>query len=245
MPKQWVIPDIHGCAETLRVLIEEQIRPSKSDELYFLGDYIDRGPGSKEVIDYIRKLQKEEYTVFPLKGNHEDFVVELYELEVNNKSTWSKIFGSRKKRNWFAIGGREFLKSFKVNTLRDVPPDYIEWMKNLEHYAKLDRFVLVHAGLNFKPSDPFRDKHSMMWIRDYPIKPWKIQNRRIIHGHVPVTLELISLAVQNEFYQFIDLDNGTYMTDKTGFGNLIALELNEMRMVIQDTRDEVAPGCRM
>jgi serine/threonine protein phosphatase 1 len=114
-------------------------------------------------------------------------------------------------------------------------------MKDLQFYAKLDDFVLVHAGLNFAHSDPFKDKHSMMWIRDYPIQPWKIQNRRIIHGHVPVSLELIDLSVQNKFYQFIDLDNGTYMTDKSGYGNLVALELNEMKMVIQDNRDEVVP----
>ena len=60
MKKRWVIPDLHGCVNTLRTLIEEQIRPSRSDLLYFLGDYIDRGPDSKGLIDYIRNLQKDE-----------------------------------------------------------------------------------------------------------------------------------------------------------------------------------------
>jgi serine/threonine protein phosphatase 1 len=215
--------------------------PTRNDELYFLGDYIDRGPGSKEVIDYIRHLQKDEYSVTALKGNHEDFMLELYDIETKPASLMGKIFGPQKRRNWFAIGGREFLKSFKINNVREVPPEYIQWMKDLQYFVKLDDFILVHAGLNFAHSDPFKDKHSMMWIRDYPIKPWKIQNRRIIHGHVPVSLELISLAVENKFYQFIDLDNGTYVTDKSGYGNLVALELNEMKMVIQDNRDEVAP----
>ncbi len=241
MPNRWVIPDIHGCANTLKALIEEQVRPTRNDEIYFLGDYIDRGPGSKEVIDYIRNMQKDEYSVTALKGNHEDFVLELYDAEMKSQNTWYKLFGNQKKRSWYTIGGKEFLKSFQINSLRDIPVEYIQWMKDLQYYAKLDDFVLVHAGLNFSHSDPFKDKHSMMWIRDYPIQPWKIQNRRIIHGHVPVSLELIDLAVQNKFYQFIDLDNGTYMTDKSGYGNLVALELNEMKMVIQDNRDEVAP----
>jgi serine/threonine protein phosphatase 1 len=241
MQKRWVIPDIHGCANTLKALIEEQIKPTRNDELYFLGDYIDRGPDSKGVIDYIRTLQKDEYLITALKGNHEDFLLELYDAELKSANAWYNVFGSRKRRNWFAIGGRECLKSFGIANLKEIPLEYIEWMKSLQYYAKLDDFVLVHAGLNFKHSDPFKDKHSMMWIRDYPIQPWKIQNRRIIHGHVPVSLELISLSVQNKFYQFIDLDNGTYMSDKSGYGNLVAVELNEMRMVIQDNRDEVAP----
>ncbi|MCD4664857.1 MAG: metallophosphoesterase, partial [Bacteroidales bacterium] len=46
MREHWVIPDIHGCANTLRGLIEDLIQPSKHDWLYFLGDYIDRGPSS-------------------------------------------------------------------------------------------------------------------------------------------------------------------------------------------------------
>ena len=75
MKKRWVIPDIHGCLNTLKALINEQIRPARYDELYFLGDYIDRGPDSKGVLDYLRALQKDEYTLTLLKGNHEDFAV--------------------------------------------------------------------------------------------------------------------------------------------------------------------------
>jgi serine/threonine protein phosphatase 1 len=240
MHKRWVIPDIHGCSNTLKALMEEQIIPSRHDELYFLGDYIDRGPGSKEVIDYIRKMQNDEYNITVLKGNHEDFVLELYEIEMKS-DLLKKMFGFKKRRNWFAIGGREFLRSFKINNLREIPPEYIEWMKNLQYYVKLDDFVLVHAGLNFAHTDPFKDKHSMIWARDYPIKPWKIQNRRIIHGHVPVSLEVITNSITNKSIPYIDLDNGSYANDKSGFGNLVALELNEMRMVIQDCRDEIAP----
>ena len=77
MKKQWVIPDLHGCSQTLQALITEQIRPSRSDVLYFLGDYIDRGPDSKGVIDYIITLQENEYEVKVLKGNHEDYFLNL------------------------------------------------------------------------------------------------------------------------------------------------------------------------
>ena len=237
MKKQWVIPDIHGCANTLKCLVEELIRPARYDEIYLLGDYIDRGPDSKGVIDYIRGLQKDEYTITVLKGNHENFMVELYDAEVNARTSWLFNFTKRKRKAWNAIGGKETLRSFGVNHLKDVPPDYIEWMRNLEYFVELDNFVLVHAGLNFKKEDPFEDKEAMLWFRDYEIIPEKIGNRRIIHGHVPVNMELITLAVKNNFYKFIDIDNGPYIQGRSGFGNLVALELTGMEIVIQDNRD--------
>ena len=58
MARTFAIGDIHGCAETLKKLLDE-LRIERSDEIYFLGDYIDRGPGSKEVIDLVLKLQEE------------------------------------------------------------------------------------------------------------------------------------------------------------------------------------------
>lgn len=58
MPKQWVIPDIHGCVRTLRALIEQLVIPAKEDTLYFLGDFVDRGPDSKGVLDYVMGLKE-------------------------------------------------------------------------------------------------------------------------------------------------------------------------------------------
>jgi serine/threonine protein phosphatase 1 len=236
MQKRWVIPDIHGCLNTLRALIEEQIRPGPSDELYFLGDYIDRGPDSKGVIDYIRHLQKEEYKVTALKGNHEDFLVEVYDTEIKSINPLLR-FTDQKNKNWLMIGGRATLDSFGIRNLKQIPSEYIEWMRNLEYYVSLDQFILVHAGLNCGIDDPFTDTRSMLWLRDYEILPEKTGNRKIIHGHVPVTLQFIDLSIRNNMYNFIDLDNGPYVSGREGYGNLVALELSAMKMVIQDNRD--------
>jgi len=237
MSKCWVIPDVHGCVKTLRSLVGDLIRPMRSDELYFLGDYVDRGPDSKGVIDFIRNLQKEKYNVTALKGNHEDFMVELYEAEKQSKITWLHNFGNRKHKAWLDIGGKPTLDSFAVQRISDIPHDYIEWMKNLSYYVELEKFILVHAGLNFKNEDPFEDKRAMLWLRDYEIQPEKIRHRRIIHGHVPVNMELITLAIKNSAYRFIDIDNGPYISGKSGFGNMVALELSSMEMVIQYNMD--------
>jgi serine/threonine protein phosphatase 1 len=77
----------------------------------------------------------------------------------------------------------------------------------------------------------------MLWIRDYEIDSSKVANKRIVHGHVPVSLEFIDLSIRNNNYKFIDLDNGCYMTKKDGFGNLVALELNSLEYKVQYNLD--------
>jgi serine/threonine protein phosphatase 1 len=66
----WAISNIHGCYHTFKALLEK-IGLCKEDELYLLGDYIDRGPGSKEVLDLILKLKSENFNIQCLLGNHE------------------------------------------------------------------------------------------------------------------------------------------------------------------------------
>jgi len=237
MGKCWVIPDIHGCAKTLQSLVGDLIRPGRLDELYFLGDYIDRGPDSKGVIDYICSLKREGYHITALKGNHDALLTEIWDAEQNHRNPWWRFNGTWKNNTWMEIGGMQTLESFGVSKARDIPEKYITWMRKLPYYVELDRFVLVHAGLNFTDVDPFKDKRAMLWSRDFEIRPEKIGGRRIIHGHVPVNMELITLSVQNSSLPFIDLDNGPYITGREGFGNMVALELGGMEMVIQYNRD--------
>ncbi|RMG75728.1 MAG: serine/threonine protein phosphatase, partial [Bacteroidetes bacterium] len=72
MTRKIAISDIHGCARTLRRLLEKKVRLTPGDELFFLGDYINRGPDSAGVISYIRELKAEGFSVTCLMGNHED-----------------------------------------------------------------------------------------------------------------------------------------------------------------------------
>ncbi|MEZ5083052.1 MAG: metallophosphoesterase [Bacteroidales bacterium] len=237
MREHWVIPDIHGCAKTLRTLIEDLIKPSKHDWLYFLGDYIDRGPSSKEVIDYLIFLQNEDYNLRLLMGNHEDYLVKSYEEELQLKTVFGFKQKNKKKKEWLFHGGKQTMESFKITDLKQFPVEYIEWMRNLEYYVELDKFILVHAGFNFSDGSPFLDKESMLWIREFEVDSSKISNKRVIHGHVPVSLEFINLSINNKNYKFIDLDNGCYMTKREGFGNLVALELNTLEYRVQYNLD--------
>ncbi|MBU2650323.1 MAG: serine/threonine protein phosphatase [Bacteroidetes bacterium] len=237
MKKHWVIPDIHGCSKTLQSLIDYQINPSKHDWLYFLGDYIDRGPDSKGVIDYIMSLQEKEYNIRLLKGNHEEYILKAYYAEPEKKGFLG--FGKKNevKKEWTHFGGKECMNSFGVKNLRDIPEKYIHWLENLELYIDLDQFLLVHAGLNFGKEDPFEDEHAMLWIREFLNEPERIGNKTIIHGHVPINLELLYHFRDHPELKVIDLDNGVYMKDRSGFGNLLALELGSMDLAVQYNLD--------
>ncbi len=237
MREHWVIPDIHGCAKTLRALVEDMIKPSKHDWLYFLGDYIDRGPSSKEVIDYLMYLQREDYNLRLLLGNHEDYLLQSYAIEMNLKSVLGIKQANRKKREWLFHGGKQTMESFGLTDLKQFPMEYLDWMRHLEYFIELDNYILVHAGLNFKIENPFTDKDSMLWIREFDVDPGKIGKRRVVHGHVPVSLEFIDLSIRNKSYKFIDLDNGCYMHKREGFGNLVALELNSLEYKAQHNLD--------
>ena len=238
MPKTWIIPDIHGCANTLKTLVEQHIRPGKKDRLIFLGDYIDRGPDSKGVIDFIMRLQDTGYSVTALKGNHEDSCVKAWKADKEKKS----FFGMRSKtfqqKQWEHFGGEKTLQSFGTNRAGEIPEKYIRWMEQLELFVEAEKFIAVHAGLNFEAENPFDDTNAMLWAREFRVVPEKIGHKTLIHGHVPVNLELIDMSIRNNS-GFIDLDNGIYMSHKAGYGNLVVLETESMEYRVQTVVDEV------
>ena len=239
MSKTWIIPDIHGCVLTLQTMMEQQIKPDKTDRLIFLGDYIDRGPDSKGVIDFIMKMQEDGFRVTALKGNHEDFCVKAWEADKNRKSVFGIKAKSYPQKMWELNGGKQTMESFGTGWPFEIPEKYIRWMDQLDLFVESDKFIAVHAGFNFNLDDPFSDTQSMLWIREFRILPEKINNRILIHGHVPVNLELIDMAIRKQNPDFIDLDNGIYMNNKPGYGNLVVLEINSMEYKVQTVVDEV------
>ena len=235
MSSRWIVPDVHGCVKTLQVLVERQLRLGKYDKLYLLGDYIDRGPDGKGVIDYIRHLQKEEYEVFCLKGNHEDLCIKAFEADQKKR-----LFGAKhtEQKEWEAVGAAETLKSFGVKHPREIPQDYIDWMKACPACIELEDYILVHAGMNFDIGNPFEDEHSMMWTRHFKVDYGKSHGKKIIHGHIPVDYSFIDLVIRNnETYDFIALDNGIFVTDKPGLGNLLAFNPDTKEVMAQSNMD--------
>ncbi|MCF8371239.1 MAG: serine/threonine protein phosphatase [Bacteroidales bacterium] len=212
----FAIGDIHGCYDALRTLIEKKFELTKNDKLILLGDYINKGQKSKEVVDYILELQYEGFDVVALMGNHEAML-----LESRNK----KIHLER----WLQSGGTETLKSFGIKSLKDMDRKYIQFFKNLLFYYKYSDFLFVHAGFNDTLKKPFEEKYSMVWrCRDKYSHP-KLKNKIIVHGHCPITVANCINRVRTN-YPVIDLDTGCVYADRLGFGRLTGIEVNSMKL---------------
>lgn len=222
-PRRFVIPDIHGCDRTLRGLIEEVIVLERSDDLYLLGDYIDRGPRSREVIDYVMQLIDEGYRLFPLRGNHE-------EMYLNAAADRSQI------RTWILNGGYAALDSFGVNTAVEVPPTYHQFCSSLPYYYLLDDYLLVHAGLNTDVEEPYTDRGAMLWSRPRDISKELLGGKTMICGHTPHTLRDIERMIWKD-NGLIILDNGCFLAGRKGMGALLALELTSRTLYSQKNID--------
>lgn len=230
---RWIIPDIHGCAKTLKVLMNNMLKATRDDELFFLGDYIDRGPASKGVLDYLMDLQEGGWNIHCLKGNHEDYCVRCWEAD----REWH-LFKPDLQKLWENVGAKATYKSFGVKRPREIPEKYIEWMRNLPYYYEIENYILVHAGMNFHAEDPFEDTQSMINTRDFKVDFSKTRGKRIIHGHLPEDYSFIDHVVHNQdSYDFIVLDNGVFYSKKTGMGNLMAFNPDDNRLLAMSNYD--------
>jgi serine/threonine protein phosphatase 1 len=215
MNRRFVIGDIHGCSKTLKKLLFETCKVQKEDSIYFLGDYIDRGPNSKKVIDRILKMKKQGYNVYPVLGNHEVLLLDSANFVQNHIV-------------WFRNGAKSTLKSFGINYAHEFKSKYIDFFRSLPHYYLLDDYIIVHGGLNFSADNPLEDKESMVWIRDNFVDTNKIGGRKLVCGHTPTPIDLIIKSLQSDK---IMLDGGcVYYGRHPGLGYLVALELNSMQL---------------
>ncbi len=126
MGRQFAISDIHGCHLTFKALLDK-IAFSTSDELYLLGDYIDRGPDSKNVLDTIFELQQNNYNLQCLRGNHEQMLLD----EADQRST----------DRWVRHGGLQTLESFNAKKMEDIPDKYYHFLRELPYFFEVDSFI--------------------------------------------------------------------------------------------------------
>ncbi|MCX6244928.1 MAG: metallophosphoesterase family protein [Bacteroidetes bacterium] len=228
--RRYAIGDIHGCILTFRYLVEDVLKIKAGDTLFLLGDYIDRGPGSREVIDYIRQLMSL-VTVKPVMGNHEWMLL---------KTMGDKVFFE----NWSRNGCGTTLISFgaepsEINSPDSVdliPPDYIDFFRSLPLYEETDDFLFVHAGLGNGNKDSLKDEDTILWTRSEDPPEGVLGNRKLIHGHTPVGLSEIEQRIADTRSKVINLDGGCVYR-YPGMGNLVALDLDNMKLYPVKCRD--------
>jgi serine/threonine protein phosphatase 1 len=216
MERLFALGDIHGCFKPFYELVVNEIKIQKSDQLILLGDYIDRGEQSKEVIDFIIDLQKEGFKITALTGNHE--------LMLLNSYTDPSILTL-----WMMNNGMSTLQSFGIKDISDLDKRYLDFFNSLEYYSIFGDIIFVHAGFNDLDEDPFLDTHTMVWESRILYQNPALSGKTIVHGHRPKTVSYVQRAIF-EKAQVIPIDTGCVYGKEGGLGMLSALEVNTMTL---------------
>jgi len=208
----YAIGDIHGRLDLLDALgarIDRDVegeQPNESLEIY-LGDYIDRGPHSAAVIDWLAKRGDTRNSLF-LRGNHEFLLEEFLAHESAYK-------------DWGQLGGFETLVSYGIDLPHDLPEDsfireelasrmppvHRRFLDQLLTSVEIGPYLFVHAGL--RPGIPLEEQteRDCLWIRDEFLEHEEKFERLVVHGHSPVARpELLSNR--------INLDTGAFATGR-------------------------------
>lgn len=181
----FAIGDIHGCLTELDCLLthlETEVGLNENDAVVFIGDFIDRGPDSRGVVDRVINVQKKIPDTVTLKGNHEEMLVSF----LGFPGTGGQVF--------YQNGGRETLASYGIADFdpRDhealqnsLPAAHLAFYTNLDRIVVLDSFIFVHAGLSPLRSLDTQIDDEIFWIRDEFIKNIHRFDKTVVFGHTP------------------------------------------------------------
>jgi serine/threonine protein phosphatase 1 len=206
--KTFIVGDIHGCLDMLKALMKKITWNPEKDRLVFLGDFVDRGPDPKGVIDYVLEIKRQSTLVECILGNHEKMFLDY-------------LNGRGGKRVYFFNGGKTTLESYHLLGESSNPPHIPEshkaFLESLRLWVELDDFYIVHAGLRPGLSLSEQKLEDLTWIRDPFLLSEKDFGKKVIFGHTPFSEPLM---MANK----IGLDTGAVYGNK-----LTCLEIPSMK----------------
>jgi serine/threonine protein phosphatase 1 len=164
------IGDIHGCAQAFEALLDV-VRPAPEDLIVTLGDYIDRGPSTRAVLDRLVSL-RQSHRLFALRGNHEQMMLEARE----NREVCS---------SWLLSGGAATLASYGKGgpgELADVPENHWRFLESCVDWFETDRHIFVHANADaFLPMEE-QPLYQLLWEK-FDTPPPHRSGKVMICGH--------------------------------------------------------------
>lgn len=181
MRKIFAIGDIHGCYEKLYRLIGQIDIDWQRDTLVMMGDYIDRGPESFEVVQYLADLKATSRHMILLKGNHEDML--------------EKYLAGEAVLSYLLNGGIQTLRSYQAHRKNRfaplIPAYHMDFFASLCLYYETDDYVFVHAGLRDNVPLSLQKSEDLLWIRDPFIRSDHDFGKRVIFAHTPFPEPLV------------------------------------------------------
>ena len=185
MKRILVISDIHGELEKLEQLLKKVNYSPENAQLILLGDYVDRGPNAKGVLEKVMRLKEAGARV--LKGNHEDLMIKALTTDVERSwNHWVKQCGGDATLYSYGFSKSDIVASeepFQKPLLTsELLWKHVEFIQELENYIETPDYVFVHAGVH--PSMPISetDPHLLMWIRGEFHKGYS-GDKIIVFGH--------------------------------------------------------------
>lgn len=226
--RAYAIGDIHGEAGLLRTLLDRIVEdcerlPQADIHFIFLGDYIDRGPDSKGVIELLTQYRNLDTNFHFLKGNHEDAMLSIIDGNEDDLPGWLR-FGGRQTLASYGISERAIAMGgpfLRAEFAEKVPPHHLAFLHDLKLSVELGDYLFVHAGI--RPGVPIeqQSEHDMMWIRREFLTFAGSHPRMIVHGH--------TISEQVEMMpNRIGVDTGAYAS---GVLSAVVLE-NEGRRIL-------------
>lgn len=233
--------DIHGCSSELEVLLshlESEQGLGADDLLVFIGDYIDRGPGSRDVIERLLQVRaKWPRTVF-LKGNHEDMLLAFLGL------------GGEGGDVYLANGGNAFFASYGIQPLgalsgiiQQLPSAHLEFIKTLELGVSVGDYLFVHAGIN--PANVLENQApaDLLWIRGEFIRAKHSLGKTVVFGHTTFNEVYLDLPYK------IGIDTGAIYGNKLSVvelshGDLFQVDVGERQVKTSRIKELLGGGSR-
>ena len=210
--KIFAIGDIHGCADQLRRLLERLPFDAGRDTLVFLGDYLDRGPDVKGVLDQLCRLRAEGVHLQALMGNHEYLLLEYHRSQDAALLPYMRRLGMEKTLE--SYGGASLAE---LGALAYMPAEHRDFLASLLPYWETDEYIFVHAGLRFGHPLSEQDLSDLCEVREPFLSDERDYGKRIIFGHTPFVTPLVTAGK-------IGIDTGA------AYGNLLtAVELPGLR----------------
>jgi serine/threonine protein phosphatase 1 len=211
----YAMGDIHGRYDLL-MRLEQRIRddmaerPAERALAIYLGDYVDRGPDSRRVVEYLRSAGGDGIERHFLRGNHEETLLE-YLANPQLILSWKK-FGGLETLFSYGVDVRDLMRGEGVEQAHAAfsaafPNEHLEFMEKLPPILSLGGYCFVHAGV--KPGVPIERQSpgDLLWIRDEFLRHEGPFGKVVVHGHTPTD-------TPTHLPNRINVDTGAYLTGK-------------------------------
>lgn len=235
--RAYAVGDIHGRLDLLDQLLEKihadvESRPSGKTLLIFVGDLIDRGPSSCQVVERLRTYRRKGIKPIFILGNHEEVLLRIYDGDESPVASWLRFGGMQCLASYgvdaAVLRGSSDAKI--VDLVRSaVPADHVTFLKTFVDSCRFGDYLFVHAGI--RPGIPVKQQRQsdLRWIREPFLMDDSNHGFVVVHGHT------ISAEVE-ERPNRIGIDTGAF-----GTGNLTALAIEDKERWYLDTRAHAEP----